>query len=75
MAQTTIVQTQAARQSLGGFGVFLLLMRAYSMGAGTYTGIEAVSNSLPILREPRVQTAQDGQWATWPHPLPSWRRA
>ncbi len=33
-------------------------MRAYSMGAGTYTGIEAVSNGLPILREPRVQTAK-----------------
>ena len=41
-----------------GFGVFLLVMRAYSMGAGTYTGIEAVSNGLPILREPRVQTAK-----------------
>ena len=37
--------------------VFLLL-RAYSMGAGTYTGIEAVSNGLPILREPRVQTGK-----------------
>jgi hypothetical protein len=33
-------------------------MRAYSMGAGTYTGIEAISNSLPTLREPRVQTAK-----------------
>jgi amino acid transporter len=28
------------------------------MGAGTYTGIEAVSNGLPILREPRVQTGR-----------------
>jgi amino acid transporter len=28
------------------------------MGAGTYTGIEAVSNGLPILREPRVQTGK-----------------
>ncbi len=58
VAQTTIAQTRAARQALGGFGVFLLVMRAYSMGAGTYTGIEAVSNGLPILREPRVQTAK-----------------
>jgi amino acid transporter len=58
VAQTTMMQTRAARQSMGGFGVFLLLMRAYSMGAGTYTGIEAVSNGLPILREPRVQTAK-----------------
>jgi hypothetical protein len=32
-------------------------MRSYSLGAGTFTGIEAVSNGLPILREPRVKTA------------------
>jgi amino acid transporter len=28
------------------------------MGAGTYTGIEAVSNGIPILREPKVETAK-----------------
>ncbi len=33
-------------------------MRAYSLGGGTYTGIEAVSNGLPIMREPRVQTGK-----------------
>lgn len=49
---------QAARQQLGAFGVFLLLVRAYSVGAGTYTGIEAVSNGLPVLREPRVATGK-----------------
>jgi hypothetical protein len=38
--------------------MLLLLLRAYSMGAGTYTGIEAVSNGLPILREPKVQTGK-----------------
>jgi amino acid transporter len=58
LAQTTIAQTRAARNAVGGFGLFVLLMRSYSMGAGTYTGIEAVSNGLPILREPRVQTAK-----------------
>jgi amino acid transporter len=47
---------QQARQSLGLFGVFALIMRSYSMGAGTYTGLEAVSNSVPILKEPRVKT-------------------
>jgi len=36
----------------------VLLLRAYSMGAGTYTGIEAVSSSMMIMREPRVQTAK-----------------
>jgi amino acid transporter len=39
-------------------GMGALLLRAYSMGAGTYTGIEAVSNSMQILREPRVATGK-----------------
>lgn len=50
-----IVQTQA---ELGIGGMLLLILRAYSMGAGTYTGIEAVSNGLPILREPKVKTGK-----------------
>jgi len=48
----------ATHSQLGWLGVLLLLARAYSMGAGTYTGIEAVSNGLPILREPRVATGK-----------------
>ena len=28
------------------------------MGAGTFTGIEAVSNGIPVLREPKVRTAK-----------------
>jgi len=58
VVQGTVMDTRAATTQLGAFGVFILIMRAYSMGAGTYTGIEAVSNGLPILREPRVQTAK-----------------
>ncbi len=50
-----VVQTQA---ELGFAGMLLLILRAYSMGAGTYTGIEAVSNGLPILREPKVKTGK-----------------
>ncbi len=45
-----------AKQSLGTMGVLALILRSYSMGAGTYTGLEAVSNSIPILKEPRVKT-------------------
>ena len=48
----------ASHHTLGWLGMALLVLRAYSMGAGTYTGIEAVSNGLPILREPRVQTGK-----------------
>jgi amino acid transporter len=43
---------------LGMFGVLAMFMKAYSMGAGTYTGIEAVSNGLGILRAPQVQTGK-----------------
>ncbi len=35
-----------------------MLLGAYALGGGTYTGIEAVSNALPLMREPRVRTAQ-----------------
>ena len=38
--------------------MLLIFLHAYSMGAGTYTGIEAVSNSMPVMREPRVPTGQ-----------------
>lgn len=44
--------------SLGLFGVLFLILKAYSLGAGTFTGIEAVSNGLPVLREPRIHTAK-----------------
>lgn len=44
--------------SLGLGGVLLLFVHAYSLGGGTYTGIEAVSNSLSLIREPRVANAQ-----------------
>jgi hypothetical protein len=44
--------------TLGIGGMLLLFIHAYSLGGGTYTGIEAVSNGLPIMREPRVRTAK-----------------
>jgi amino acid transporter len=44
--------------TLGTWGLLLVFVRAYSLGGGTYTGIEAVSNGLPIMREPRVATGK-----------------
>jgi amino acid transporter len=49
---------QSGLGTLGLVGMFGVFLRAYSMGAGTYTGIEAVSNGLQIMREPKVQTAR-----------------
>ncbi|MGZ3269220.1 MAG: APC family permease, partial [Croceibacterium sp.] len=44
--------------TIGVLGLAIIFFRAYSMGGGTYTGIEAVSNGLPILREPRAATGK-----------------
>ncbi|MGH7138309.1 MAG: APC family permease [Pirellulales bacterium] len=44
--------------SFGLWAMLALSLRAYSLGSGTYTGIEAVSNSMPVMREPRVATAK-----------------
>lgn len=54
----TDMQTGWTSPSLGPWAMLLLLLYAYSLGAGTYTGIEAVSNSMPVMREPRVITGQ-----------------
>jgi amino acid transporter len=54
----TLQAVHGASAEIGVLGLLALLLRAYSMGAGTYTGIEAVSNGLPILREPRVRTGR-----------------
>ncbi len=45
-------------QKLGLLTTLAILLHAYSLGGGTYTGIEAVSNGLQILREPRVATGK-----------------
>lgn len=44
--------------ALGFLPTVFILLRAYSLGGGTYTGIEAVSNGVQILREPRVPNAK-----------------
>lgn len=44
--------------TLGAGGMLLLFAHAYSLGGGTYTGIEAVSNGMAIMREPRVHNGR-----------------
>ena len=58
VASGTVEAVRSTTAEVGIWGLFALLLRAYSVGAGTYTGIEAVSNGLPILREPRVRTGR-----------------
>jgi amino acid transporter len=58
VAHATSVNYGHTVASLGTMGALLLFVRAYSLGGGTYTGIEAVSNGVPIMREPKVRTAK-----------------
>lgn len=44
--------------SLGLFATLAIFLRAYSLGGGTYTGLEAVSNNVNMLAEPRVRTGK-----------------
>jgi hypothetical protein len=55
----TLNETEQLAQQLGWVFVASLFLRAYSLGGGTYTGIEAVSNNVQSLAEPRVLT---GKW-------------
>ncbi|MCY3019789.1 MAG: APC family permease, partial [Planctomycetota bacterium] len=57
-ARETSSAISSGMGSIGAWGMFLILARAYAQGAGTYTGIEAVANGIPIMREPRVATAK-----------------
>ena len=57
-AQAVRGDFQQGLQTLGLGGMLLLFLHAYSLGGGTYTGLEAVSNGLPVMREPRVETAR-----------------
>lgn len=52
----TQFRTDMTRDGLGA--IALALIFAFSLGGGTFTGIEAVSNGVSIMREPRVQTAK-----------------
>jgi amino acid transporter len=49
---------RTSKATMGFWPLALIILRAYSLGGGTYTGIEAVSNGVTMLREPRVKTGK-----------------
>jgi amino acid transporter len=51
-------EAHADEGHLGLWIVLLIFLQAYSRGAGTYTGIEAVSNGVSAMREPQVPNAK-----------------
>jgi len=58
MVVDTITETRQGIDNIGFIAMAFIFMRAFCLGAGTFTGIEAVSNGLQILREPRVLTGK-----------------
>lgn len=58
VARDAVEQVRGGVVTLGALPLAIIFLRAYSLGGGTYTGIEAVSNGLPILREPRAATGK-----------------
>ena len=59
LVQEAISDSHSLSMQEGSFFVIALVLRAYSIGSGTYTGLEAVSNNVNTLAEPRVRT---GKW-------------
>lgn len=59
VVHATIADTKESMHLLGLTTVVALFLKAYSLGGSTYTGLEAVSNNVNILAEPRVKT---GKW-------------
>jgi len=55
----TIGQTRTLAHGMGWLFVVALFMRSFSLGGGTYTGLEAVSNNVGMLAAPRVR---NGTW-------------
>ncbi len=59
LVKNAIAESHTLSMESGTLFVVALVLRAYSIGSGTYTGLEAVSNNVNTLAEPRVRT---GKW-------------
>ncbi len=51
-------EASAMAGSMGWFAMLALFLKAFSLGGGTYTGLEAVSNGVGTMAEPRATTAK-----------------
>ena len=56
----TVEDTKSLAAAIGWIPLLAIMLHAYSLGSGTYTGLEAISNNVNRLSEPRVRT---GKWA------------
>ncbi|MFW9923532.1 MAG: APC family permease [Candidatus Thorarchaeota archaeon] len=58
LTQGITINLRADLGTIGTFGLLAIIFRAYSLGSGTYTGLEAIANGLPIMREPQHRTGK-----------------
>lgn len=58
VVNTSVGEIATLADEVGILFVVALFVRAYGVGGGTYTGIEAVSNTVHLLKEPRVRTGK-----------------
>jgi amino acid transporter len=58
MTDTFTLNFKRDLSTIGSLGILAIFLRAFSLGGGTYTGIEAVANGMQILREPKVQNGK-----------------
>ena len=54
----SLEETRQLGQSMGWTSLIAFVLLAYAQGGGTYTGLEAVSNNVNVLAEPRVRTGK-----------------
>jgi len=58
LVPSTLAETSRLAHGIGVLPLIGLLLIGYSQGGGTYTGLEAVSNNVNVLAEPRVKTGK-----------------
>lgn len=58
-----VQETRSMATDFGWFAVLALFFKAFSLGGGTYTGLESVTSSLRSMAEPRVRTGKATMWA------------
>ena len=58
-----VEETDNLAASVGWFAVMALFFKAFSLGGGTYTGLESVTTSVRNMAEPRIRTGKATMWA------------
>lgn len=58
LVPATLAETESLGAQMGWAPLAAFVLLAYAQGGGTYTGLEAVSNNVNVLAEPRKRTGQ-----------------